>query len=111
MNVSPSLIEEYLKGTPIEFKSPKGKIWQKVVPYSEPNDIYRLSHPNYKFRIAAPAYKFLGVIVFRKTNNANSIWSQLYTDPDLYIQQVSYYENKPQEFVCAQILIDKRDIT
>ena len=51
-----TILAAYLSGETIEYNYNDDshivyKYWQKVAPYSEPNDIYRLSNEKYKFRI------------------------------------------------------------
>ncbi len=46
-----SIAQAYLKGRAIEFSKAPFVSWSPVMPYSEPDDIVRISNENYVFRL------------------------------------------------------------
>ena len=50
-----NIAQAYLKGRAIEFSKPPFVSWSPVMPYSEPDDIVRISNENYVFRLGEPS--------------------------------------------------------
>jgi len=46
-----NIAQAYLKGRSIEFSKPPYISWSPVMPYSEPDDIIRVSNDQYMFRL------------------------------------------------------------
>jgi len=50
-----NIARDYLKGKTIEFCKPPYISWSTVMPYSDPDDIARISNEEYLFRTSEPS--------------------------------------------------------
>jgi hypothetical protein len=78
------LDEYYRAGFVVSYRKPDMDIWNEVIPYEEPDSMYRISNKNYHFRVYLPEEN-IGVYIYKYNDSPVCLKQDVLTVPNIIL--------------------------